>query len=157
MQGPNVVSCELFSGGFSGWSQSMRKLSELGYPFSHRLALDSEHVCALTFMRSHGFQHVVGPDDFIWGIDPLPESLFVEGDVTLHTWKHLFSDDAYDLLVMSPPCPPWSFAASQQGLGRADGRLTLHAWGVANILRPRIVLMEIGVGYERSCTLEDHS
>jgi len=151
MQGPNVVSCELFSGGFSGWSQSMRKLSELGYPFSHRLALDSEHVCALTFMRSHGFQHVVGPDDFTWGIDPLPESLFVEGDVTLHTWKHLFSDDAYDLLVMSPPCPPWSFAASQQGLGRADGRLTLHAWGVANILRPRIVLMEMVSG------MKDHA
>ena len=150
-QAADVVTCEFFSGGFSGWSQSMRKLTELGYPFSHRIAVDNDSISALAFRRSHGFQHAIGPDEFVWGTDPLPPALFIEADMMLHTWKHLMSNDAYDLLVMSPPCPPWSLAASQQGLGRAGGRLTLHAWGVANILRPRIILMEMVAG------MKDHA
>ena len=75
----------------------------------------------------------------------------------MHGWKHLFSNEAFDLLVMSPPCPAWSYAAMQQGLLRPDGRLTLHAWGLVNLLRPRIVLMEMVSGMKRPCALENHS
>ena len=142
MPGSDLVTCEIFSGGFSGWSHAMRKLSELGYPFAHKIAVDIEPQAAEAFMRSHGFHVSLGPETYVWGTDDLPDKIFIEGDVTCHSWKHLFSNAAYDLMCMSPPCPPWSFASMQQGLGKLEGRLTLHAWGLARLLRPRIVLMD---------------
>ena len=117
--------------------------SELGYIFSHRIAVGNDSDAALAFRRSHGFEACVGPRAFVWGSDPIPSRHFVEGDMMLHGWKHLFSNEAFDLLMMSPPCLAWSFASLQQGLLRLDGRLTLHAWGTANIMKPRIVLMEM--------------
>ena len=47
---------------------------------------------------------------------------------------------------MSPPCPPWSLASLQQGLYKDEGRLSLHAYGLVNLLRPKIVLMEMVAG-----------
>ena len=144
--GNDVVTCEAFSGGYSGWSQAMRRLSEVGYPFAHRVAVDQDEICAETFMRSHGFQHRVGPLSYVWGTEPLPDHLFVVGDMMSHGWKHLLSNVSYDLLVMSPPCPPWSLASLQQALAKMEGRLTLHAWGLAHVLQPRVVLMEMVSG-----------
>ena len=144
--GDAIVSCEAFSGGYSGWSQAMRRLTELGYPFDHRIAVDHDELCAETFMKSHGFQHRVGPFAYVWGTEPMPEHLFVVGDMMSHEWKHLFTNTAFDLMVMSPPCPPWSFASLHQGLSKMEGRLTLHAWGLAHLLQPRIVLMEMVSG-----------
>ena len=37
---------ELFSGGFSGWAHVLRRLTELGYNFCHRLAVDFDAICA---------------------------------------------------------------------------------------------------------------
>ena len=89
---------------------------------------------------------MLGPDNFVWGSDPLPKSLVVHGDVIDHAWNHLFSNHMFDLAMLSPPCPPWSFASSLPGLLRADGRLTLHAWGLLSVLRPRIAVMEMVSG-----------
>lgn len=50
-RGEAVVSCEAFSGGYSGWSQTMRRLSAMGYPFDHRIAVDQDELCAETFMN----------------------------------------------------------------------------------------------------------
>lgn len=80
----------------------------------------------------HNFQHRVGPFAYVWGTEPLPEHLFVVGDMMSHAWKHLFTNTAFDLMVMSPPCQPWSLASLQQGLSKMEGRLTLHAWGPAH-------------------------
>lgn len=56
-------------------------------------------------MRPHGFQFSVGPSDFVWGAEPLPCSLFVEGDMMLHSWKHFLSNDAFDLLCIDAARP----------------------------------------------------
>ena len=29
----SIKACEIFSGGFSGWTHAMRRLTEIGYPF----------------------------------------------------------------------------------------------------------------------------
>ena len=141
-----VVACELFSGGYSGWTQSMRRLSQLGFQIDHKLAIDIEKECCETFCRSHGIEHMLGPESFVWGHMPLPKSIMVHGDISKQAWIHLLSNVRFDLAVMSPPCPAWSFAASMPGLLRADGRLTLHAWGILSLLRPRVVVMEMVSG-----------
>ena len=77
-----VLACELFAGGCSGWTQAMRRLSRLGYPFAHRLALDVERDCCETFCKAHGIEHIIGPESFVWDHDSLPRSLVVNGDIS---------------------------------------------------------------------------
>ena len=81
----DVISCELFSGGYSGWSQAMRRLTDLGHPFSHRIAVDNDHDAAMAFRRSHDFLSSVGPDTFVWGSEH-------SSQLPLHRRKH---DDAW--------------------------------------------------------------
>ena len=139
----SYVTCELFSGGFSGWSHVFRRLTAMQYNMLHRIAVDIDEVASEAFCRSHGFQHWVGPHDMTWDQDELPDRMFVIGDITDHRWLHLFSDEQFDIAVMSPPCPPWSKATSCPGLDRHEGRLTLHGWGLMNLLRPKTVCMEM--------------
>ena len=134
---------ELFSGGFSGWAHVLRRLSEMGHNFCHRLAIDFDPICAETYCRSHGFADAVGPENLEWNADSLPEHLFVEGDVVDSRWYHLLSDELYDFAMMSPPCPAWSAATSCPGLEKFEGRLTLYAWALMNLVRPRVVCMEM--------------
>ena len=141
-----AVVFELFSGGFSGWTQAMRRLTELGHPFEHKAAIDIDQVCCETFCRSHGIERLIGPSDFTWGRDQLPPSLMIHGDVSEHKWLHLLSNVLFDVGIMSPPCPAWSFATTLPGLLREDGRLSLHAWGVMSLIAPRVVVMEMVAG-----------
>jgi site-specific DNA-cytosine methylase len=78
-----------------------------------------------------------------WNADTLPEHLFVEGDIVDSRWYHLLSDELYDFAMLSPPCPAWSAATSCPGLNKFEGRLTLYSWALMNLVRPRIVCMEM--------------
>ena len=121
-----------------------RRLSQLGHNICHRVAVDFDPLCAETFCRSHGFTDAaVGPTDVIWDSDQVPERLVVQGDVIDPRWYHLLSDDKFDLTVLSPPCPAWSRATSCPGAARHEGRLTLYAWALLNLLRPRVGCTEI--------------
>eukprot|EP00435_Cladocopium_sp_Y103_P014540 s2444_g3.t1 len=139
----DTIACEAFAGGYSGWTQAMRCLTRNGFPFSHRLAIDNDPFAMEAFMKSHGFEASVGPERFDWGRNAIPENLFIYGDIMLHGWYHLFSNTAFDVMMLSPPCPPWSYASLQQGLLKEEGRLTLHGWGLAGLLKPKVVLMEM--------------
>ena len=44
---------------------------------------------------------------------------------------------------MSPPCPAWSKATTCPGISRHEGRLTLYAWALLNLIRPRVACMEM--------------
>jgi site-specific DNA-cytosine methylase len=146
VENPNqsvYTTCELFAGGFSGWSHVLRMLTDMGYNFSHKIAVDFDPVCAEAYCRSHGFQDTVGPEVMKWEADELPERLFVEGDVLDPRWYHLLSDDRFDIAVLSPPCPPWSKATSCPGLMKHEGRLTVFAWALLQLIRPKTVCMEM--------------
>eukprot|EP00435_Cladocopium_sp_Y103_P060985 s320_g22.t1 len=147
----DTVACEIFSGGYSGWSQAMRCLTRNGFPFNHKLAVDHDLHAMEAFMKSHGFVDSLGPERFDWGRTALPNSLFICADAMLHGWNHMFSNTAYDVMVLSPPCPPWSFASLQQGLLKEEGRLTLHGWGLAGLLKPKVVVMEMVNGMKDHC------
>ena len=43
-----VSACELFSGGYSGWTQGMRRLSQLGFKIDRRIAVDIDECCCET-------------------------------------------------------------------------------------------------------------
>ena len=141
-----AVVFELVSGGFSGWTQAMRRLTQLGHPFEHKAAIDIDQICCETFCKSHGIERLIGPSNFTWGRDQLPPSVMIQGDVSEHGWLHLLSNVLFDVGIMSPPCPAWSFATSLPGLLREDGRLSLHAWGVMSLIAPRVVVMEMVAG-----------
>jgi len=138
-----LTSFELFSGGFSGWTHAIRRLQELGYGFSHRISLDFDLDCSEMYCKSHGFRHVIGPQDFDWGNSAIPENLFVISDICEYGWCHLLPDESYDFATASPPCPAWSLATACPGLLRHEGRLSLHGLGLFNLIRPRAFVLEM--------------
>eukprot|EP00435_Cladocopium_sp_Y103_P002187 s2876_g1.t1 len=146
-----TTACEAFSGGYSGWTQAMRCLSKNGFPFCHKIAIDCDQHAMEAFMKSHGFTCSVGPERFDWGRSAIPDHLFIHADIMLHGWYHLFSNTAFDVMMLSPPCPPWSYASLQQGLLKEEGRLTLHGWGLVGMLKPKVVLMEMVGGMKDHC------
>ena len=140
------TTCEWYAGGFSGWSHALRRLCQLGYNFTHKIALDIDPVAAQTYMNTHLFQNMCGPDVFRWDEEELPNHLFIQGDARVGSWHHLLGTTAFDIMLLSPPCPAFSMASSWQGLMKEDGRLTLEVWGMANLLKPKIMAMEMVAG-----------
>lgn len=136
------TTCELFAGGFSGWAHALRRLCDMGYKIDHRMAVDFDPECREAYMKSHGFQACCMPDAYVWDDDELPEHLFVQGDVKHGSWYHLLGTYAVDMLLMSPPCPPWSLATTAVGLMKEEGRLTLDAIGLCNLVKPKVILFE---------------
>ena len=107
-------------------------------------------------MKSHMFRFRCGPHDFSWNDDELPDHLFIQGDVRHGVWHHLLGSSQYDIMMISPPCPAFSMASTWQGLMREDGRLTLDAWGLGNLIRSKIIVMEMVCWHEATRTLEAH-
>ena len=136
------ITGELFAGGFSGWSHALRRLCDMGMKFDHRFALEVEEECIRAYMMSHNFKHVCGPHMFNWPDDDLPTHMMIHSDVRDGACMHLLGRQAYDMLMMSPPCPPWSKATNAMGLMREEGRLTPEAVGLCNLLRPKVILFE---------------
>ena len=140
------MTCEWFAGGFSGWSHALRRLCQLGYKFVHKIALDNDSIAAEAYIKTHRFQNMCGPDSFEWDEEELPSHLFIQGDARVGCWHHLLGETAFDVMLLSPPCPAFSMASSWQGLMKDDGRLTLEVWGMANLLKPKIMAMEMVAG-----------
>ena len=81
-------------------------------------------------MKSLDFQYMCDSSSFEWRDDELPNHLFVQGDIKNGSWFHLLGVYAIGLMMMSPPCPPWSLATSALGLMKEKGRLTLEGTGL---------------------------
>ena len=146
---------EIFSGGFSGWSHTIRPLINEGMPFDHMWSVDHDAVAASTFTKSHQeFQHVQSPSQALM-CSELHEAvgkkakLMFQCDIR-HAWflTHL-PPGACDVAVMSPPCQPWSTAHSAQGINRHDGRTLLYGCGTAAICRPKIICFEEVAGFSK--------
>lgn len=138
----SYTTAEFFSGGFSGWTQSLRRLTELGYDFRHILAVDSDEVAAETFARSHGLPVVLSKGMYGLTDEFLPDHIFIQDSILSPEWYHLFSTTGLGMVIKSPPCPPWSAATACEGLHKAEGRLTLQSWGLCHLLKPKLVQME---------------
>ena len=134
---------EMFAGGFLGWSHVCRTLIKQGFPISMELAIDKDLACITAYCKSHHAKFV-DPKTFLsWLSDEESGHLAVWGDVASANWLHLCGKKVIDIGCLSPPCQPWSWASSQDGLNKFDGLLTLHAWGHMSLIRPRLVCMEM--------------
>lgn len=146
---------EFFSGGFSGWSHVIRSLSNEGLPFNHMWSVDYDAIAASTFAKSHQeFHHVQKPSQALM-CSELHEvmkkrpKLMLQCDIR-HAWflTHL-PPGACDVMVMSPPCQPWSTAHSAQGMNKHDGRTLLYGCGVAALCRPKVICLEEVAGFSK--------
>lgn len=144
----SVILAELFCGGFSGWSHVNRTLVDLGVPIQHAWSLDIDNVALQTYVRTHS--------DFVMirdckeakmnkdqdGGNPSYRKVAIQSDVRLGWFLSHLPCAQTDVLLMSPPCPPWSFAAKARGLHVAEGRTFVYAWGLIAVLRPAVVAIE---------------
>eukprot|EP00438_Fugacium_kawagutii_P019921 Skav203125 [mRNA] locus=scaffold3040:40540:45672:+ [translate_table: standard] len=140
---PGMQTLELFAGGFSGWSHVIKTLQASGTDISMNLALDRDATCANAYGRSHDVPHCVGPHQYT---AEDPENLypcFILDDVFSPAWLHYTTDVRYDMICMSPPCPPWSALNRGQGSLREDGLFMYAAWMIVSLIKPLVVTMEM--------------
>ena len=144
---------EIFSGGFSGWTHAIRSLGAYGLPLDHMWSVDHDLVAASTFAMTHQeFKHVQDPSqahmfvELSETVGMKPKMMF-QSDIR-HAWfLNYIQPGACDIMVMSPPCQPWSTAHSAQGLNKQDGRSLMYGGGIATVCRPKIICLEEVVGF----------
>ena len=137
---------ELFSGGFSGWTQVCKGLSQQGHEMKIKAAVDIDHDSRLNYVESYDVQASVGPESFSYPGEVLPDSMFIEADIRHHGWLHLLGHCVLDTALLSPPCPAWSNANTAPGLNRRDGQLTAESLGLVSLIGPTCVGFEMVAG-----------
>ncbi|CAE7758058.1 unnamed protein product [Symbiodinium necroappetens] len=157
-QDETLQMVELFSGGFSGWSQAAWAIREMGYPVNTSWLLDIEDSYDKPIQAQDRTTQIVRT------VADLAEADFSRGPVAIfanieHQWWHrAWIRAPPQLLVASPPCQPWSSAGQQSGLASPDGRLALllaaicrvtQAWkeaGYECVSQQSLQLSEVGDG-----------
>ena len=138
---------EMFCGGFSGWSFSLRGMVKRGIRLHHLWAVDRDIDCIKAYSITHQ-PDIVGHDgEKIWNaIKEFMDrgqlvSTLIHADIKDKWWMTLFPQQV-DILVASPPCPPWVVTNSSPGFNRSDG-LTLQGMiECIALVRPRVVVVE---------------
>ena len=139
----DINAIEFFAGGFSGWTHVCRTLMRVGIPVVVKFALDVDIECAESYCQTHHVDKLLHGPSPLLGNNASCDKVFVCDDICRHDWMHITQNDRYDIAMISPPCPPWSKAAGEQGLCSKDGVLTLEVWGKLSLLRVPVVCMEM--------------
>ena len=143
-----VVLAEMFCGGFSGWSHVNRTLVEMNIPIRHAWSMDIDSIALQTYVRTHAdFDMIQTPMDAKTIRDLSDGNLTLrqfafQTDVRLGWFLSQLPCSHTDIVLMSPPCPPWSLASKARGLHVADGRTFVYAWGLISVIRPSVVAVE---------------
>ena len=143
---------ELFSGSFSGWSQSVAAIDLQGLPMQHVWSLDYDFRVAESYGKSHGSCVMVDSDDARRHIGISrqflqdPKMIFLTDIRNGWFLKHI--DRNLHMFLMSPPCQPFSLAFTAEGFNREDGRSMAWAWGVVSAIRPKVVCLEEVANFE---------
>ena len=144
-----VMTAELFSGAFSGWTQAVTVMHYLSVPVRVRWLLDQDP----TVWRSTQMVHE-GPLYKVENTRQLQRALEGSMDVFAlatfqHKWWHkLLAIPDLELLLASPPCPAWSSASYGPGLESEDGRLFLHLFALLEVFQIPGVLVEQVSGFK---------
>ena len=146
-QDETLQMVELFSGGFSGWSQAAWAIREMGYPISTSWLLDIEDNYDKPMQAQDRTTQIVRT------AADLAEADFSGGPVAIfanieHQWWHrAWIRAPPHLLVASPPCQPWSSAGQQSGLSSPDGRLVLLLAAICQVAQVPVVCLEEVQGF----------
>eukprot|EP00438_Fugacium_kawagutii_P015662 Skav208586 [mRNA] locus=scaffold3152:68059:72795:+ [translate_table: standard] len=100
--------------------------------------------------------HVASSESQSWGYVQADEAINLCPTVIFQTpvesvwWMAHVTRFASQLILMSPPCPPWSAADQSPGLNRGDGMCIIVVIIILGYLRPRVW------GLENVSTLKSH-
>ena len=141
-----IFKGELFSGGFSGWTQAADFLSNHAVPIVSTFAIDQDRIAAATYAENYGDNEVERSaseaihHDRVTFMNHHSTRVF-QCDVRTGWWLQLFVVPV-DIIVTSPPCPAWSLANVPWGLARDDGFVSIEGLLKATIIHPRILGLE---------------
>lgn len=127
----------------SGWSHVATSLHRFGFQVTFDLSVDWDANCAEAHTKSHGSQLVWGPHNFVHEDDSTLHPCFILSDIFCPAWLHYTLDTTYELMVISPPCPPWSAVNQGKGSSRQDGLYLYAAWQIIGLIKPVVVSMEM--------------
>eukprot|EP00438_Fugacium_kawagutii_P018611 Skav234506 [mRNA] locus=scaffold1613:214351:215427:- [translate_table: standard] len=144
-----IMIAELFSGGFSGWSHSIRALRTWGrVPLVHKWVLDNDAIATTAYCQAHGAAKITDPAqafNHVCSEERKDEkrTLAFHADVK-DGWFLNYAGAIRDLdyLLASPPCQSWSSAADSLGLNRSDGMVMVFTVVKTAVIRPRYLLLE---------------
>ena len=144
----SLTMAEVFSGAYNGWSQAAYVLRSLGVPVHVRWLLDVEPQCFAASQLIHGgnLVKVSNNRELRHALEGSCD-VFAVANVTHDWWHGLLALPNLSLLVMSPPCPPWSTASSGPGLQCAEGRLFLNMLSIIEVVKVPCVCVEQVAGF----------
>ena len=139
----SISMAEIFSGGFSGWSQAAYVMHRSGTPLHTSWTLDVDPECeamlALQTPGLHCIWHGNALEDIL---DDTPQTVHVCANVQSDWWLRMFAIRPVHIAALSPPCQPWSTAGSGAGLASDDGMLMLRAIDILGAVEVPVVTLE---------------
>ena len=139
-----LKAIELFSGGWGGWSLAIRETPRVLGDIEVRACMDHDRQVNQVHRKNYG--GIISADDR----DQFTHGSFEERDLPVHWTTEYTVDTAMvlhrkfepDVVMASPPCPPWSAAASSRGLDIQDGVLMLELAAATRLTRPYALIIE---------------
>lgn len=142
-----VTYAEMFAGGFSGWNFAAKGIQKKGFHLQHQWSIDKDPECREAFVHTHHPDVVAITRCQFWTdfhaktIDGDHCSVFVHAPISERWWLTAFPHEL-DLLVASPPCPPWAVTNHAPGFARSDGLIFLEMMQYCAWIRPRVLVIE---------------
>ena len=142
-----VTYAEMFAGGFSGWNFAAKGIQKKGFHLQHQWSIDKDPECREAFVHTHHPDVVAITRCQFWTdfhaktIDGDHCSVFVHAPISERWWLTAFPHEL-DLLVASPPCPPWAVTNHAPGFARSDGLTFLEMMQYCAWIRPRVLVIE---------------
>ena len=143
-----IIAAEIFSGAFSGWTQAATVLHSMGVPMRVKWVLDHDPSCWESARMVHP-----GPMLRVTNAAELQMALECDSDVYAQAafedpwWHPLLATVGLQLIMTSPPCPPWSTASSGPGVTCQDGKLLLRLCAALEVYQPPVVVLEQVAGF----------
>ncbi|CAE7355188.1 unnamed protein product [Symbiodinium sp. CCMP2592] len=141
--GAAISMAEIFSGGFSGWSQAAYVMHRGGTPIHTSWSLDVDPECeAMLRLQNPGLHCIWQTSELEDILDDTPAGVHVCTNVHSEWWLRMFAIRPVHIIAVSPPCQPWSTAGSGAGLQSEDGMLMLRIVDILGAVQVPVVALE---------------
>ena len=116
--------------------------------YGHAWSMEIDNIALQTYVRTHAdFDMIRNSMDAkairdLSGGNLTSRQFAFQTDIRLGWFHSQLPCHHTDIVLMSPPCPPWSMASKARGLHVADGRTFVYAWGLISVIRPLVVAVE---------------
>ena len=140
---------EFFGGGMGGWKAAGSFLSKFFQQQWETIAIENQVDVAMCYAITHN-------TGLLTDLAHLPRNFFCEQrsswvicqNILDRTWHPFVAAWGVDAIALSPPCQPWSGAATSPGLERPDGKLTAIGLLLCRWFRPHYIALEQVVGFQ---------